>query len=62
MDLPKPILLLTEEECLGIFRFLRWRGSVYCPICGSRWLKKNGHYREHQRGWLERKRQLRKAE
>lgn len=49
MNLPKPILLLTEKECLRIFRFVRWRGGVYCPICGSRRLKRNGHYKECQR-------------
>lgn len=49
MDLPKPYLLLTEKECLRIFRFLRWRDGIYCPICGSRSVKRNGHYRAYQR-------------
>jgi len=49
MGYPKPYLLLTEKECLRIFRFVRWSDGVYCPICGSRWLKKNGHYKGYQR-------------
>lgn len=49
MDLPKPYLLLTEKECLRIFRLLRWRDGVYCPICESRSVKRNGHYKAYQR-------------
>jgi len=49
MDYPRPYLLLTENECLRVFRFLRWNDGAYCPVCESRLLKKNGHYKAYQR-------------
>ena len=49
MDPPSPILLLEERECLQLFRLLRWRNGVRCPLCRSRRVKRNGHYGIYQR-------------